>query len=156
MRRLYTLIEGVAGKRHHGEAGHTMRTDGFDLAMHRIGQRRIALHRRAEDRLGHEIVDRQYLKHRIEHGDQVEPVGADDASSMFLRRIVAIDNGDFVAMAHGAQGEQQFGAENGRDADQHCSGSPGKSCRADKEAFGQRQACAAECARVDADRSFAD
>ena len=38
---------------------------------------------------------------------------------MFERRIVAVDDGDLVAMAHGAQGREQFGAEDRRYADQH-------------------------------------
>ncbi len=46
-------------------------------------------------------------------------VGPDQPGCLLLRRVVPVDKGDFVAMAHGAQRRQKVRTEQRRDSDQH-------------------------------------
>ncbi len=59
----------------------------------------------------HEIVERHDGQDRVEHIRGRYAIGADDAAAMLVGRIVAIDDGNLVAMSHGAQGLEEFGRE---------------------------------------------
>jgi hypothetical protein len=46
-------------------------------------------------------------------------IRAHKPAGICLRGVIAIDQGNLVAMPHGAQGKQKLGAKKGRDTDQH-------------------------------------
>ena len=73
-------------------------------------------------------------------GDQPVAVGPHQPPRMFQRRIVAVDDGDLVAMAHRAQGRQQFGPEDGGYADQHGLSPPAETRRSRRPGSGRKAA----------------
>ena len=67
------------------------------------------------------------------------PVCPHQTAGMFLRRIVAIDQRNLVAMPHRAQGEQQVWPKDGGNSDQHFSDTTLNGYRLDRDNRGSRR-----------------
>jgi len=72
------------------------------LFMNRVELVALGLHGRPENRIRNEVVDRQDAENGIEHGYDTVAIEADQPPCMFDTGIVAVNDGDFVAMPHGA------------------------------------------------------
>jgi hypothetical protein len=81
------------------------------LLMHGIELVALGLHGRAEDRILHEIVDRQHAQHRVENRDDAVAIKPDQPPRILQPGIIAVDDGDLVAVAHGPQRRQQLRAQ---------------------------------------------
>lgn len=120
MAGFYAVIERIPDQRHELDLG-------LVLLHHRLQRQHDGLDPvgipagcRAEGGFGHEItVKRHDRQDGVGQPRRVMAVGAHQAAGMFLSGVIAIHNGNFIAMAHGTQGEKQLGAQDGVYVFQH-------------------------------------
>src|SRR5690606_26974077 len=90
-----------------------------EVGMRLLALLRLADHFHADRSSIDEAVERHQGQHRVDHIGGGVAIEADDIRAGALGGIVGIDNGNLVAMAHGAEGEQQVRADQRWDSLEH-------------------------------------